>query len=157
MSTKTPLPTGQEAIAVKGWIGAHRYLLLRRTSQLFFLGLFLLGPWAGIWWVKGNLAGSMTFDFLPLTDPMILLQTTLAGHIPELTAIIGALIILAAYALIGGRVYCSWVCPINPVTDAAHWVHVKLGMPKGWQPKRSTRYWILGMLLVVSAITGTVA
>ena len=27
-------------------------------------------------------------------------------------ALLGALIVLVAYALIGGRMYCSWVCPI---------------------------------------------
>ena len=53
---------GQEAIERKGWIGAHRYLLLRRASQLGFLGLFLLGPLFGLWIVKGTLAGSLTLD-----------------------------------------------------------------------------------------------
>ncbi len=157
MSRKTDLPIGHEAIQAKGWLGAHKYLLLRRASQAFFLALFLLGPWFGIWWVKGNLSGSMTFDILPLTDPFILLQSLLAGHWPELTAITGALIVGVAYALIGGRVYCSWVCPINPVTDGAHWLHDKLGMSKGWQPKRATRFWVMGMVLVVSALTGTIA
>jgi len=157
MSAKTRLPVGQEARRVKGWFGAHRFLVLRRLSQAFFLGLFLLGPWFGIWWVAGTLAGSRTFDILPLTDPLVLLQGLAAGHLPELTALIGAVIVLAVYALIGGRVYCSWVCPINPVTDAAHWLHDRLGLQKGWQPKRSTRLWVLGMALAVSALTGTIA
>lgn len=157
MSAKTKLPTGQEAIRAKGWLGAHKYLLLRRFSQLFFLGLFLLGPWFGIWWVAGNLAGSRTLDVLPLTDPLVLLQGIVAGHWPELTALTGALIVLAVYAVIGGRVYCSWVCPINPVTDAAYWLHERLGLPKGWQPKRTTRLWLLGAVLAVSALTGTIA
>lgn len=157
MKATTKAPTGAEAIAVKGWIGAHRFLILRRLSQLFFLGLFLIGPWFGIWWVAGNLAGSRTLDVLPLTDPFILLQGVVAGHWPELTALLGAVIVLVAYALIGGRVYCSWVCPINPVTDAAHWLHEKLGLQKGWQPKRSTRFWIMGAALAVSAGTGMIA
>jgi ferredoxin-type protein NapH len=157
MSAKTRLPVGQEAARVKGWFAAHRFLVLRRLSQAFFLGLFLLGPWFGIWWVAGTLAGSRTFDVLPLTDPLVLLQSIAAGHLPELTALVGAVIVLAVYALIGGRVYCSWVCPINPVTDAAHWLHDRLGLQKGWQPKRSTRLWVLGMVLLVSALTGTIA
>ena len=157
MSAKTKLPIGQEAIEKKGWIGAHKYLLLRRISQAIFLLLFLIGPWFGLWIVKGNLAGSLTLDVLPLTDPLVLLQGVVARHWPEMTAIIGALIVGVAYALIGGRVYCSWVCPINPVTDGAHWLHEKLGLQKGWQPKKNTRYWVLGMVLIVSALTGTIA
>ncbi len=148
---------GQEAIEVKGWVGAHRFLLLRRASQFGFLLLFLLGPWFGIWIVKGTLAGSMTLDVLPLTDPLVLLQSLVAGYWPSLTALLGGGIVLATYALIGGRMYCSWVCPINPVTDAANWLHRKLGLPKGWQPKRNTRLWMLAGILIVSGITGTIA
>ncbi|PSL18270.1 quinol dehydrogenase ferredoxin subunit NapH [Shimia abyssi] len=157
MSDTIHLPVGREAVLENGWWHAHRFLILRRISQTFFLSLFLLGPWFGIWWVKGNLSGSLTFDILPLTDPFIAVQSVVAGHWPELTALIGALVIGVAYALIGGRVYCSWVCPINPVTDAASWLHRKLDLPKGWQPKRGTRLFMLAMVLVVSVLTGTIA
>ncbi|WP_171119373.1 MULTISPECIES: quinol dehydrogenase ferredoxin subunit NapH [unclassified Ruegeria] len=157
MSTRTHMPVGQEAVEGKGWIGAHRFLLVRRASQLFFLVLFLLGPWFGIWIVEGTLAGSLTLGVLPLTDPFILLQSLVAGHWPEMTALIGGLIVLMVYALIGGRVYCSWVCPINPVTDAANWVHRKLDLPKGWQPKRGTRLWIPATVLLVSGLSGVIA
>lgn len=157
MKASTAVPTGQEAIKVKGWINAHRLLILRRLSQAGFLLIFLVGPWLGWRLVDGTLAGSRTLGVLPLTDPFIALQGMVAGHWPELTALIGALIVVAVYALIGGRVFCSWVCPINPVTDAAHWLHDRLGLPKGWQPKRNTRLWLLGTVLVVSALTGTIA
>ena len=147
---------GREAIAAKGWLGAHKWLLLRRASQLGFLVLFLIGPLTGYWLVKGNLASSRTLDVLPLTDPLLLLQALAAGHLPELTALIGAAIVLAAYLLVGGRTYCSWVCPVNPITDAAHWLHRKLGLAKGWQPKSGTRYGMLGLALIGSMMTGTI-
>lgn len=157
MSAKTQSTVGSEAIELKGWLAAHKYLLLRRTTQLLFLALFLIGPWFGIWWVKGNLAASMTLDILPLADPLMLLQSALAGHWPEQTALVGALIVAVTYALIGGRVYCSWVCPINIVTDASHWLHDRLGLPKGWQPKANTRYFMLTAILIASAMIGTLA
>ncbi|MCB1364283.1 MAG: quinol dehydrogenase ferredoxin subunit NapH [Rhodobacteraceae bacterium] len=157
MSIKTRAPVGREAIATFGWWRAHRFLILRRLSQMFFLSLFLLGPWFGIWWIKGNLSGSLSFGILPLTDPFIAAQSLIAGHWPELTGLIGALIVALAYALIGGRVYCSWVCPVNPVTDGAHWLHDRLGLKKGWQPKAGTRWWVLAMVVAVSALTGTIA
>ncbi|MGB3278707.1 MAG: quinol dehydrogenase ferredoxin subunit NapH [Pseudorhodobacter sp.] len=157
MTEKTGLSIGQEAVEKFGWLRAHRFLLLRRASQVFFLAIFLLGPWFGIWWVKGNLSGSLTFGILPLTDPFIAVQSLAAGHWPEVTALLGALIVGIAYALVGGRAYCSWVCPINPVTDAAHWLHTKAGLNKGWQPKAGTRYWVLAMVLAASAVTGTIA
>lgn len=146
-----------DGIPTKGWFRRHRFLLLRRMSQAGFLVLFLVGPWFGWRVVDGTLAGSRTLGVLPLTDPFVALQGIVAGHWPELTAIIGVLIIMAVYALIGGRAYCSWVCPINPVTDAAHWLHDRLGLQKGWQPKRQMRLWLLGAVLVVSTMTSTIA
>ncbi|MBZ0132339.1 MAG: quinol dehydrogenase ferredoxin subunit NapH [Rhodocyclaceae bacterium] len=148
---------GAEAVAAKGWLGAHKWLLARRVSQLGILALFLLGPLAGVWIVKGNLTFSYTLDFLPLTDPYILLQTLLTGHLPETKAIVGVFIVLVLYALVGGRVFCSWVCPVNMVTDAAAWLRERLGIKGGAHVSRETRYWILAMTLVLALATGTLA
>jgi ferredoxin-type protein NapH len=148
---------GADAIASKGWLAAHKWLLLRRTSQLSVLLLFLVGPWFGLWIVKGNLNASLTLDVLPLTDPLVLLQTLLTGHAPELAALTGALIVLVFYLLVGGRVYCAWVCPVNPVTDAAQWLRERLGIRGGAQLSRRVRYWVLGTTLLLAAATGTVA
>lgn len=140
----------------RGLLARNKWLLLRRFSQLGFLALFLIGPLAGIWIVKGTLASSLTLGVLPLTDPYMLLQGLFAGNLPAATALIGAAIVLAVYAVIGGRVYCAWVCPINMVTDGAHWLSARFDLPKGWQPKRALRHWILGMTLVASAATGII-
>ncbi|MBX3648920.1 MAG: quinol dehydrogenase ferredoxin subunit NapH [Rhodocyclaceae bacterium] len=151
------MSVGAEAVAAKGWLGAHKWLLARRVSQLGILALFLLGPLAGVWIVKGNLTFSHTLDFLPLTDPYILLQTLLTGHLPETKAIVGVFIVLVLYALVGGRVFCSWVCPVNMVTDAAAWLRERLGIKGGAHVSRETRYWILAMTLVLALATGTLA
>ena len=148
---------GRDALQAKGWWKSHQWLVLRRSSQLALLMLFLLGPWAGVWLVKGNLNSSLTLGVLPLTDPYVLLQSLSAGHWPVTTAITGALIVLGFYALVGGRAYCSWVCPVNPITDLAAWLRPLLGIRGSAHLSRGARYWILAMTLVVSAITGTVA
>lgn len=153
----TPERIGAEAVAAKGWLGAHKWLLLRRVSQLSILALFLLGPLAGIWIVKGNLTFSYTLDFLPLTDPFVLLQSLLTRHMPEMKAFAGAVIVLVFYMLVGGRVFCSWVCPVNMVTDAAAWLRSRLGIKGGARISRRTRYWILAMTLALAAATGTLA
>ncbi len=151
-----PHKPGAEAIAEKGWLAAHKWLLLRRTSQVGILLLFLVGPWLKLWIVKGNLNYSYTLNFLPLADPYLLLQTLLAGQTPEKLALIGVAIVLLLYLLVGGRTYCSWVCPVNLVTDLANWLRARLGLKGGAHLSRSTRYWILGMTLVAAALTGTI-
>lgn len=148
---------GHEAWRRNGWWLAHRYLLLRRLAQAGFLLLFLSGPLFGIWIAKGTLASSMTFDVLPLTDPFVLLQSLAARHWPEASAIIGAVIVLAAYLILGGRTYCAWVCPVNPVADFAAWMRRRFGLDKGWVIKRETRWYVLAMVVVVSGLTGTIA
>ena len=145
---------GVSAIAARGWLSAHKWLLLRRLSQLTILGLFLVGPWFGLWIVKGNLNSSLTLDMLPLTDPYVLLQSMFTGNLPETIAITGALIVLVFYFLVGGRAYCSWVCPVNIITDAAHWTRERLGISSASRLSATTRYWIMAMSLVLSATTG---
>ena len=148
---------GQDAIAANGWLKAHKWLLLRRASQLIILGLFIIGPAYGIWIVKGNLTSSLTLDILPLSDPFILLQSVIAGNVAAGTAIIGAAIVLVFYLLVGGRVYCSFVCPMNIVTDASRWLAKRLNLPKGWKPARETRYWILAAVMIAALVTGVMA
>ena len=147
---------GLEAVQKKGWLPAHKWLLLRRASQLGILGLFLLGPWAGIWLVKGNLNASLTLDVLPLTDPYVLLQSIVAGHTFESTALLGAVIVIVFYLLVGGRTYCSWVCPVNIITDAAQWLRQRLKLSGASGLSRRTRYWLLAFSLPLSFVTGSI-
>jgi len=157
-SLKTsPARPGTEAIAAKGWLAAHRWLILRRSSQIGILLLFLVGPWFGWWIVKGNLNFSYTLNFLPLTDPYVILQSLLARQMPEKLALIGVLIVTLFYLLVGGRSYCSWVCPVNLLTDAAYWLRVRLGLKGSAHISRPTRYWMLGMTLVMAVVTGSIA
>ena len=146
---------GSAAVTSRGWFAAHKWLLARRVSQLGILALFLLGPWFGIWIVKGNLTSSLTLDVLPLTDPFILAQSLLTGHVPELIAVTGALIVLAFYFLVSGRVFCAWVCPVNIVTDAAHWLRQRLGISAASRLSPNTRYWLLGAVLLLALATGS--
>ncbi len=132
----------------------QRWLLLRRVSQLFILFLFLTGPWFGVWILKGNLSASLLFDTLPLTDPLLAIQMAVAGHWPYSTALIGAAIVFIFYLLLGGRVFCSWVCPVNMVTDASAWLRRRLGIKTGRAPDSNTRYWLLAGVLVATAAFG---
>jgi len=154
VSTSTTKSIGLEAVERKGWLLAHKWLLLRRFSQFSLLFLFLLGPLFGIWLVKGNMSSSLTLDVLSLTDPFVFIQSLLSGHTIETTAIIGALTVFGFYALVGGRVYCSWVCPINIVTDIADWFYRKLNIKSPVHFSKNNRYALLVAILVVTIISG---
>lgn len=147
---------GAEAVEQKGWLIAHKWLLLRRFSQLTILSIFLLGPVAEVWIIKGSMTSSLTLDVLPLTDPYVFLQSLFAGHLAELSAIIGVVIVSVFYLLIGGRVYCSWVCPINIVTDAADWLRSKFKIKSSFNFSRLARYALLFSSLIMASITGVI-
>lgn len=152
-----PKRPGADAVVAKGWLATHQWLLLRRVMQLVVLLLFLVGPWFGFWIVKGNLNYSYTLGVLPLTDPYLLLQSLLAGNPPERNALIGVAIVVLGYLVVGGRNFCSWVCPVNPVTDLAGWLRARLGIKGGAHVSRAARYWILATTFVVAAATGAIA
>lgn len=147
---------GQSAVAEKGWFAAHKWLIARRVSQVSILALFLIGPLAGLWIVKGNLSASMTLDVLPLTDPFLLAQSVLSGSLPVLSGVIGAAIVVGFYALVGGRVFCSWVCPVNMVTDLAAWLRRSLGLKGKSGLNRGVRYWLLGLVMLFPLVTGVI-
>lgn len=142
----------------KGGLRANKWLILRRLSQFSILGLYLLGPLTGFWLIKGNLSSSLLLETVPLTDPLLLVQMFASGVTsPLLTTIIGAVIVSIFYLLVGGRVFCSWVCPVNVITDSANWLRNKLKIKPNSRLNRNTRYWLLAMTVVISFATGILA
>ncbi len=149
---------GRDALAAKGFLGAYKWLILRRITQAAIIGLFIAGPIGGVWVLKGNLAGSWVFDKVPLVEPFVFLQMLAAGMFGFLsTTVIGVAIVLAFYALVGGRAYCAWVCPVNVITDTAAWARRKLGITQSAKISPQTRWWMLAAVLVLAALTGQLA
>lgn len=102
----------------------------------------------------------MTFGVLPLTDPLVFLQMLAARHWVEACRGSVPRSSRSSMRSSSGRAYCAWAQsgPIDPVTDLAHWVRGRLGLEaKGWRASPTTRLFVLAMILVVSAVTGTVA
>ena len=140
-----------------GW----RYLILRRVTQigilLMFFGTLHWGwQFMGAPLLRGNLSASDFIGVVPLADPFAVLQQLVSGHWLHTTVLLGAAILLLFY-VIAGRVFCAWVCPMNMVTDLASWLRSKLAINDLFRLSRSTRYWILAMALVLSALMGVAA
>lgn len=116
--------------------------------------MFLSGPLFGVWILNCNYSASRLLDTVPFSDPLMVLQSLASGHLPAMLALAGALIIAVGYALAGKRLFCSWVCPVNPLTDLAAWLRRLLGITASTTLSRSLRYWLLGLILLGSAVTG---
>ena len=139
----------------------YRYLFLRRFTQIGILVLYF-GANAWGWSIlMGNLSSSKLFNLVPMSDPYAALQMLFAGAAMATDLIVGVAVVGIFYLLIGGRAFCSWVCPINMVTDLASYTRKKIGMDKVQgikQPaSRNIRYWVLALSLVLSTILGVTA
>jgi len=139
----------------------YRYLILRRITQLGLLTLYF-GANAWGWTIlMGNLSSSRFLDFIPMSDPYATLQMLAAGAIIATDLLIGVAVITLFYFLIGGRAFCSWVCPVNMITDSANFLRRVTGINKVQgikQPaSRNIRYWILALSLIISFFMGITA
>lgn len=144
---------GKEAREKFGWWSAYRFLILRRLCQLSVIGLFIMGPTWGV--LEGNLSSSVLLGAVPMSDPLLLLQTMATGYWPETTAILGGIVVAGFYAIAGPRMFCGWICPMNLVTDLAAWIRRKTGLKASYQWPSSLRYWLLAAILIGSAVSGT--
>jgi len=140
---------------------SYRYLILRRFTQIALLVLYF-GANAWGWTIlQGNLSSSLILGVIPMSDPYAALQMLFAGAVIATDLLIGVGVAAAFYALFGGRAFCSWVCPINMVTDFASWVREIIGMNQLTGVKqpasRNLRYWVLALSLVISAVMGVTA
>ncbi len=138
----------------------YKYLISRRIIQAAVLFLFFAGNAYGWKLLRGNLSSAKVLDVLPLSDPFAVLQSYSAGAAMAGDALTGALIIFLFYALLGGRTFCGWVCPVNMVTDAASKLRRIMGMDKqqhSMEIARNVRYWVIGVSLTLSAILGVAA
>lgn len=151
----------QRSLSQKLW--SWRYIVLRRLSQFVILLLFFGSAHWG-WEVakdvpllSGNLSGSKFIGLIPMADPFAALQIFLAGHVLQTEAILGAALVLGFYILVGGRVFCAWACPVNPVTDLAGWLRVRFDIRPTFILSRNMRYFVLALTLVLSVLTGVAA
>ncbi len=138
-----------------------KYLLLRRFTQVLLLVLYFGANAYGWHILEGTFGSSLLFGVIPLADPYTTLQVLATGFVIGTDVLLGAAIITLFYFVVGGRAFCSWVCPINMVTDLANWLRRVLKLDKEEVNyrflKRSARYWIMVLGLIVSAVVGVAA
>ncbi len=138
----------------------YKYLILRRIVQIGLLFLYFAGNAWGWKILTGDLSSSSILQKVPLSDPFAVLQILATGATIGMNALVGAVIITLFYGLIGGRAFCSWVCPVNMVTDLANWLRRVFYLDKierkVWA-SRNIRYYMLILALIVSFISGLAA
>jgi ferredoxin-type protein NapH len=123
----------------------------RRTCQLLtlvLLGLLPLLNKKGITYVSGTLY-SLAIGPLWITDPLIGLQTLLTTFTADRSLLLSMLLPILV-ALLLGRVFCSWACPQNTISELVDLAAGKLGVKRYFsiKPTPAARYAVLILLLL---------
>jgi ferredoxin-type protein NapH len=145
---------------VAGYLKCNRFLISRRLVQLSTLFLFFAGNAFGWTILRGNLSSSRVLEKVPLADPFAVLQIFATRRTVFFDAILGAVLITLFFAIVGGRAFCGWVCPVNIVTDFASRLRKILrvdSLVRNWNISSGIRYWMAGLSIILSVITGVAA
>jgi len=129
--------------------------LYRWLSIIGFHLLFVLSYWADIQILEGTLSGSRLLGF-HLIDPFVTLQVFLAYHHIPTNLIIGVVTMILVYLLIGGRAYCSWVCPYGLISEIGEKINrdlvaKKIIKARVFDHRVKYLFWILFLFLAFSS------
>ncbi len=131
----------------------------RRWTTLIIVNLlFVVSYYFDVQLLEGALTASRFMGF-HMADLNSALQVTLAFKHMVLNLVIGTATVFVIWLLLGGRTFCSWVCPYHLLSEWAEKVHLYLA-DKGWvkdhsfnRKIRSAFYLIFALLALLSGYT----
>lgn len=135
---------------------SHKWRNRRWAVLLAVNLLFVFSFWLDIQILEGALTASRFVGF-HLIDLNSALQVMLAHKHIIVNLFIGTFTVFLIWVLLGGRTFCSWVCPYHLLAEWAEALHLKL-VEKKWvtdhEFHRGTRtvFWLLFALLAI--VTG---
>lgn len=122
-------------------------LAARRSSQVFFLALFVYIIWSTTYPLRGLLPPSTLFS----VDPLVMIFTSVSERVilPGLALSLAML----AVTLVIGRFFCGWVCPMGTTIDMTGALRKGAGAltDRGNRQARPGKYIILGIITIASA------
>jgi len=134
----------------------HKWRNIRWATLLFFNLLFFASFFLDIQILEGTLSGSRLLGF-HMIDPLAALQVILASKIIMVNLIIGVVTIFLIYLMLGGRSFCSWICPYHWLAELGEKLHLllkKKKIIKNHTFDRKIRYYFYGVFVMLALITG---
>lgn len=162
------MPKGKRQSKVGAWTIGRRVvqlaMLVLFALPLLITGWGLAGAYIGtggeyadpnipaslpLW---GNISSSEILG-IELLDPYATAQVIAASK-TVVGTMVWCLPILIGFALLRGRSFCGWVCPVNLFGECLDWLRGKLGIEVSEMPlPRWTKVAVAGGVLVLSALT----
>ncbi len=126
--TKEQVELRREALQkemLEGNHGRKKWKIRRWASIIIINLLFVLSFQFDIQLVEGALTASRFVGF-HMADLNSALQVTLAFKHMVINLVIGTVTVFILWWLVGGRTFCSWVCPYHLVSELGEMLHLKL-------------------------------
>lgn len=130
---------------------SKRWISVILIHLLFFLSFAI-----DIQTLEGTLNGSRFLGF-HLIDPFTTIQVYLSTYHLPINMIIGTATIVIVYLLIGGRTYCSWVCPYGILSEIGEKLHntlVKKKIIKSRKLDHRVRHIFWAMFIIMAFTSG---
>jgi len=104
---------------------SRKWLYRRWASIIIINALFVVSFSLDIQLIEGSLSASRVVGF-HFADLNASLQVMLAFKEILINLVIGTVTVLLLWWLLGGRTFCSWVCPYHLLSELAEKIHLRL-------------------------------
>ena len=128
-----------------------RWIVVISIHLLFFLSFAI-----DVQTLEGTLNGSRFLGF-HLIDPFTTIQVFLATYHIPINVIIGTSTVIIFYLFVGGKTYCSWVCPYGIISEIGEKLHNTLVTKKIIKERKfdhRIRHIFWFMFLIMAATSG---
>jgi ferredoxin-type protein NapH len=134
-----------------------RWLITRKLVQFLILVLFLsplfLTEVPGTNFFYGSLSSSEIFG-IKLSDPLAVLGVTLASKQIVWSFIGSGFIVFLFYLVVSGRVFCSWICPVNTILEYTNSLRKRFKKLPDINFNINTKMYIAVLVLLLSFVIG---
>lgn len=104
---------------------SNKWRYRRWASIVILNALFVVSYWFDVQLVEGALTASRFVGF-HMADLNGALQVMLAYKQVMINLVIGTVTVLLCWWFVGGRAFCSWICPYHLLAEFAEMLHLKL-------------------------------
>lgn len=128
-----------------------RWIVVISIHLLFFLSFAI-----DIQALEGTLNGSRFLGF-HLIDPFTTIQVFLSTYHMPINIVIGTSTVILFYIFVGGKTYCSWVCPYGIISEIGEKIHNTLVNKKIIKERKfdhRIRHIFWFMFLIMAATSG---
>ncbi|MGK5094700.1 quinol dehydrogenase ferredoxin subunit NapH [Deltaproteobacteria bacterium TL4] len=134
----------------------HKWRIMRWSFLLSINFLFFASFYFDIQILEGTLSGSRFLGF-HMADPFVAMQAMLSSQVIKTNLIIGMVTIISIYLLIGGRTFCSWVCPYHFLAEIGETINriliKKKIIKRNYTFDQKIKYYFYGIFLAFAFLT----